>query len=348
MVSARLRERTRNLQEMLGQLGRHAWISVQHLTQNLAPGEFRSPYRFPYGLERDVPRTFTMDDDVAILHTGTVPPSMVVRSLAEAILREDMRANQAVHHGDATFAVVIDLSRSILQGCFAGDELTGLMQAATTKLQALFVTVATYLKLAETSGFSVKVIYVHGTGVEEHRAASARSFAERVLFSMSERLVATHARSEEDPASREPFLLGSALSLATTYRHRGIVVVASDFLDPLPSYIGVLGQVAARHRVLLLDLASGEDLDHPRPGWLDVEARRTPVREGARHLELGTEAAPLEKRTIEVWNRQRLLDRRALRGLAMHYASELVPSCHTSYSRTVTEAMRVFSYLPAK
>ena len=73
-----LAERTRRLAEHLGRLERHAWASVQHISQNIVPGEFRSPYRFPYGLERDVPRTFTLDDDPATLSTGTVPPALVV------------------------------------------------------------------------------------------------------------------------------------------------------------------------------------------------------------------------------------------------------------------------------
>lgn len=346
MRSGTLAERTRRLADQLGRLERHTWAAVQHISQNIVPGEFRSPYRFPYGLERDVPRTFTLDDDFATLHTATVPPSLVVRSLAEAILRGDMRATQAVHHGDAVFAVIVDVSRSMLSGCFAGDGPLSLAQEATSKIHALFMVVATYLKLAESTGFNLRAVHVGGARAEEQRAVSPRNFVQQVMFSMGQRLLASYVASEEDPARVEPFTMRQALALVSTYRHRGIVILASDFLDPLEGYHAALAQVAARNRVVLVDLAAPEDRALPVPGWLDVEATRVPLREGARHLETGTAPRLVDAAGIVSWNRARQADLRRLRSLAARYSADLVPGGGVTYKEVTTRAMELLSRAP--
>lgn len=347
MTAGTLESSTRELALVLGRLERHTWATVQHLSQTISPGEFRPPYRFPYGLERDVPRTFTMDDDPATLSTTTVPPSLVTRSLAEAILRGDMRATQAVHHGDAVFAVVADVSRSVLAGCFAGGP-AALDAGATTKVQALYLSVATYLKLAESTGFSLRAIYAGNGRATELRATAPRTFVQQVLFGLSQRLLAAFTQATVDPHARELPALSQALALTNTYRHRGIVVLASDFLDEFASYSSALGQVAARHRVVLLDLAAPADRAFPVPGWLDVEATRVPVREGARHLEEGTAPRLLDRRGVERWNRERTSDHRALTGLATRYTAELAPAFGRSYQEITTRAMASLSLAPRR
>ncbi len=342
VTSGRLSKPTERLAEMLGTLGKQAALGSALSTRNQVPGEFRSPYRFPTGLERDVPRVFTFEDDPIHIDTRHIPPSLVMYSLAEAILRDDIRMVQSIHRGESKIIVLVDLSRSILSGCFLGDDISSLSSPGGSKLQSLYFAASAYLRIAEATGFVVRVVFLHGSTPYQQPRLALRNYAQQVLFSMGQRLVDSHDRAEKSPESREPFLLRAGLNLALAVRHRSVVVVLSDFLDPLDDYLATLAQALARHYVVLVDLATDHDREFPLPGIFDFGATRTRCRDGARHLEDGTEERILDPDTIAVWNRARQADRTRLGSLVQRFNGRFTRCRNQSYETCFAQALEIF------
>jgi hypothetical protein len=340
--SAHLETRLERLAAVLQGHEQQAWRASAHVSRNLVPGEFRSPYRLPFGLERDIPRVFTQDDDAAHIDTRRVGPSMAIRSVGEAILRGELRLVQSIHHAEAEFMIVVDVSRSILSGCFLGRELESLAEPSTSKLQALYLAVAAYLQIAEATGFAVRAIYLCGRSPEEERSRAPRHFAQRVLVNMSRYLVESYRSAENDPDHREEFLLAYGLNMTLRIHTRSIVVVVSDFLDDWSGYADTLKLVLGRHHTVLLDVASNWDRAFPLPNWRDDETRRVPACHGACHLEEGTRRRIPDRRTIADWNRRRTADQEQLRSLADQYSTSLVPCQAQSYEDIYLQAVQVF------
>lgn len=324
-------------------LGRQAWRSSPLVTRGLLPGEFRSLYRFPTGLERDAPRAFTADDDARYLDTRHVPPSLAIASLGEAMLRGETRLVQSIHHAESEFVLLLDLSQSMFSGCFAGGGAEDWGRPARTKLQALYTNAAAYLSLAEATHFAVRVIFVHGDVPEQRRARTPRGLMPQVLAGMTERLNASYRRAEEDPGAREGFLLGPALNLASAVRARSVVAVISDFLDPPGHFHGPLCQALARHHVALVDVAADHDRRFPRPRWWELDRLKVATRDGARHLEEGTQERPLDGRTIREWNARRQADHAALEGLARRFDAQFVTGRGASVRDSFAQALQVFA-----
>jgi len=234
----------------------------------------------------------------------------------------------------------------MLSDCLEGLASGSTNRALLTKIESLYTATATYLKLGESAGFSLKVIGISGVQVVELRPRTSRNFAQHVLFHMSEHLVRTYERAEIDWSSQEPFLMKAGLAMTTPLRHRGIVVVVSDFLDPVVHFQQVLSQVMGRHRVVLVDVASRTDREFPVPRWWELEARRTPVWEGARHLEEGTTPGFLRAPTISRWNADRKRDRKALSNLVKLYGARIVTTGRLDHHRLALEALELFSARP--
>ncbi len=343
--SEHLEDRIQRLASVLEGHEQQAWRTSAHVSRNLVPGEFRSPYRLPFGLERDVPRVFTNDDDPAHLDTKRVGPTLALRGLGEAILREEMRLIQSVHRAEAEFIVVADVSRSMLSGCFAGGELESLSSPAPSKLHALYLAACAYLRIAESIGFAVRAIYLCGKTLEEERSRTPRHFAQRVLAAMTRHLLDSYRRAEENPDDREDFLMAYGLNMALRVQTRSVVVVISDFLDDWSLYGDTLKLVLGRHHVLLLDVASAWERDFPTPGNWDVEARLAPCRHGPWHLEEGTRQRVLERPRIEEWNRRRQEDYKELASLAERYGTRIVPCEALSYEDLYLQAVQAFDQL---
>ena len=341
-VSQSLKRRLDSLNKRLSEIGRQARIASSHVSHNVVPGEFRSPYRYPIGFERDVPRVFTIDDDPSGIDTRHVPPSLVCRSLSEAILREDMRLIQSVHHGESRFALIVDLSRSMLSGCLMGGDMIELHSPARAKLQCLFLAVSVYLRIAEASGFVLRAIFLHGHAPCQEPPSAPRNFMQQVLYSMHQRLLESYRVADTQPDDREPFLLRSGCRMALTHRNRGVVVIVSDFLDPLEDYESEVVQVIGRHRVILVDVAAERDRNFPLPGWRDVEARRVPCREGARHLEEGTEPITLDAHKIRAWNVQRQAERARLESVVRRLNGQFVTCKGETYQQCYAKAIQLF------
>ena len=141
--------------------------------------------------------------------------------------------------------------------------------------------------------------------------------------------------------SLEPFSLVYGLAAARTVRVPGVVVVVSDFLDPLDPdelpagqtpYSAVLADLLVRNDVVLVDLAAPRDLAFPAPRWFDTEARRLACAEGARHLELGTESRVLSGADVRRWNARRKADRLKLGRLAANTGGRLVAVSGWTYT----------------
>jgi len=338
-----LRERATALAAFLGRLDKQAYVSSAYITRNLVPGEFCSPYRLAAGVELDMPRVFTCDDDPRNL--ATKPHSPVAGGgLAGGCHPARRHAGGA---GDssgrsevcrADRLVAIDARR-----LFPWDDVENLQTPGRAKLQGLYFAVSAYLRIAEASGFVPRAIMLHRQAPEGQRPTGPRHFAQQVLLGMTERLLDAHGRADAEPALQEPFLLGHGLNLALAIRNRSVMVVVSDFLDPLKQYESTLIQAAARHHVVLVDVASTLDRDFPVPGWLDMAAGFTRCREGARHLEQGTQEKCFDRNAIAAWNLDRPADRRRLEKLAHRLSCKLVTGRDLSYQECTMQALRTLA-----
>lgn len=106
-----------------------------------------------------------------------------------------------------------------------------------------------------------------------------------------------------DPSAGAGPVLGRALdSLARSSERRGLVVVVSDFLDPVPSWERALRVLGARHELLAVEVADPRDADLPDVGTVtlvDPETGRwLEVRTGRRLREAYAQAAAERRRAV--------------------------------------------------
>jgi uncharacterized protein (DUF58 family) len=110
-----------------------------------------------------------------------------------------------------------------------------------------------------------------------------------------------------------PGLAASAEALRRAARHRGLVVVVSDFLDGLndhggPSWERPLRLLAARHQVLAVEVVDPRELELPDVGLLTVVDPET-----GRRREVATASKRLRERYAQAAQAQRGAIRAALR-----------------------------------
>jgi len=283
-----------------------AWrtkLSIAHLSRGLLPGEFRSPRLAPSRSEPHVPRVFLPEDDAGLIDMRSLS-ALESHSLPEALFNEQLRLLQSEQVTETEFVTIVDLSCSMLGGCFEGNALA--QGKTSSKVAALYQAVCLFQSLAESAGFAQRVILAQaGRVVETHRARSPRDYATRTMLRMNGFLGEAYVRARDGRTEKLTTLkeaLGRALA---DLRVHNVIFVISDFLDPVAKFGVALQQLAARHHVVLVDVAHDWDNEFPKPGSWAVEALRVRRREGARHLEEGTEARPLSREKIDGWNETR-------------------------------------------
>jgi hypothetical protein len=335
----RFGRRLGRLERMLGGLQARARLASARPAHGQSPGSFASRRPTSRGFEPASPRPFSIEDEPDRLEFGRLGAGFAVNP-AWALYNGELRIKQATSHLESELVVVVDLSRSMLSGCRVPDDESEL--PASGKLEALYLAVAAFLSAGESAGFVLRVLYAQGDRVVQERSRTARDFRAGVLSTMSGSLIKTARSGLEDPGAPEPFSIAYGLSAARAVRMPGPVVVVSDFLDPLgpdepcpgpARYTNMLADLLLRRDVVLVDVASRYDLAFPEPRWSDLECRRVPCPEGARHLELGIESRPLSAAAIRSWNDRRKSDRETLGRLVANNGRRLVSAQGWEYPR---------------
>lgn len=342
-VDDRLDGATNRLRESLAALGRRARVGAMMVGEGRLPGSFATRRPGTGGLEPESAGPFTLDDDPTTLDLGRLGRASVANPTL-ALLNGDLHARRTSPTVEIEMVLVVDLSRSMLTGGTSDGD-----RGVPVKLGALYSVVAALLALGAASKFTMRVILASGGAVLDRRTRQPRDFLARILVTMSDELSRRWRASLLAPGASEPFSLAAGLTAAIERRSRGLVVVASDFLDPLNDdeaietatpYTRPLATLLAHHRVILADLAAPEDLAFPMPARFDFNARRVPVREGARHVELGCAPRVVCRHEIARWNERRAADRAQLEGLVRTRGGRWLPAwgldarqCHSAAIR---------------
>lgn len=122
--------------------------------------------------------------------------------------------------------------------------------------------------------------------------------------------VASMPRVAEDAAGSSTAPLGAALDeLVVVPRRRGLVVVVSDFLDPVESWQRPLRMLSSRHDVLGVEVVDPREVELPAVGVLTLVDPET-----GRNLEVQTASPKLRERYATAAAAQRKAIARGLRG----------------------------------
>jgi hypothetical protein len=340
----RLTRLTAALEGVLSALNRRALAASAQPARGRLPGPFLSQRPAARGMEPAPPRLFQPDDEPDRIDMGRIGPAFAANP-AWAALNGELRSRHSTSYLESEFIVVIDLSRSLLSGCRldVADQSLDPKASSAGKLGALYFGVAAFLAVAESAGFVLRAVYAQGNRAHQDRSRTPRDFRARVLAAMSDHLGRTARTALADPSSTEPFSLAAGLATVRSVGVRSVIAVISDFLDPLgqderppksPKYTHALADLMARHDVLLVDVASPDDLKFPEPGLFNRESRRLDSREWARHLEWGTEPRPLSRAEVRDWNTRRKSDREELTRVVRAVGGRLENIWGWNYSRS--------------
>jgi hypothetical protein len=297
--------------------------STRHNARAVFAGEFRSRRFVTRGMERADPRVFTLDDEPSAIALSRLPEG-ATRYFMEEALTGGLRVIPAVQTVESEFVVVVDLSRSMLEG-FIDPRRESLSRTDTAKLRALFYTVASFVHLAGRLGFRIKVMLSQGRNIFRGRATPSSGLLQSTLTRMRNRLLASHKALSENPEEREDRNTMIALRATHALRARSIVLIVSDFLDPWEEYVGGLDAILKRHVVILADVSTHLTRHFPVPGWWDFKAMGLPLREGPWHLEDGTHPRLIGIKLAENWNFARRADLLELRAASRRAASSYLP-----------------------
>jgi uncharacterized protein (DUF58 family) len=177
--------------------------------------------------------------------------------------------------------LVLDTSPSLE---FGTDEMT--------KADLAWAAAGAMALLAARGGNRIGAVTTSG----DHRRVPARSGREHVGALLA---ALHHARPRRGEVRAEGSLAGTLDALRRGALRRGMVVVASDFLDPSP-WPRALRALAARHDVLVLEVVDRRELSLPNVGTLLVEDC-----ESGRRRYLDTSSATVRDRYAEAALAQR-------------------------------------------
>ncbi len=263
--------------------------SIQMTLDAKMPGDLRSKRVLPRGPDPESPRTFTFEDEPAWLDWRRAE-ALSCLPLPVAISNEMLRTVPSRQDVEAECTTIVDLSRSTLTNCFASRGSTGGTDTpADSKIAAMLAAVASVQAVAEGASFNLRALCIREGGrvADVLRERRPRGFAGRILGKLEAHCMALF-RSTSSTTGAQPedqTTIRTGLSHVVREVHgRGVVVIVSDFLEPVESYRGLLLEALSRHKVLLLDIAALQDTAFHPPA--DIRANE-PMLEGARHLEDG-------------------------------------------------------------
>jgi hypothetical protein len=351
----RLRAQLKNLRMTLER-------EVGPLTGTFFAGEIRSRLRVMHGLEREIPDVFRPGDDARQIDIRHLPATLAISTLETVIARQQVRRERFTHYSDTELILVLDLSLSMLTGHendVSGQRLSNSDRienvhsgslsdegppdrlARRDKLWGLYLAAFIFLTLGEKAGFVLRAIYARDGRGEFERALRPRDFRFMVLDRMTEELVHAYGRAERDAAGTENDSLGPGLRAALAVRARSVVIVVSDFLEPVSKYRNLLLEILGRHHVVLVDVANWWERQFPPPpsvldlkNWLRYRDHiDEDWRDAARRVEDGTEARPLRIEQINGWNKQVADWRRELNGMSKRFGAGFCEHFHEMDAR---------------
>jgi uncharacterized protein (DUF58 family) len=152
--------------------------------------------------------------------------------------------------------------------------------------------------LTERTGNRIGAQLVHGDGLRHVPARSGRPH----LLALLRVLLAAPRSGPGGPGGEGSPTLGAAaeLMLRTASRRRGLVVVVSDFLEPVESWQRRLRLLAHRHQLLAVEVVDPRELTLPDVGLLAVVDP-----ESGRRREISTANPRLRRRYAEAAAEQR-------------------------------------------
>ncbi len=276
---------------------------VLRFRSSLSPsGGVRSEKLGRPAIELGTPRRYRIGDDAGSIDLSHLDHAGI--DFAQAVYNGKLRISQSPLEVEQTVQLVIDLSRSMLSGCMSRCDWM------ESKLGSLLTGIGCVLALADASGASLRLTFLHKGACQGELLRNSRSAHAAVIPRVREMLLAT-ADSFMDPRP-ERFCLAQALTETMQHRVAGYVFVVSDLLDPLDAdpelmtegFAGPLSFAMSRHRVALLDLASPQDNHFPLPPRLSVTANQLNL-EGGRHLERATVRSQVKRSDLQKWNDDR-------------------------------------------
>lgn len=321
----------------------HVKVSIQPLLDAPREGEQRSPRVVPRGPEPEVPRPLTLDDDLAWLDHRRVE-ALAQMPFAVALANGLLRTVPARREVTGECVTLVDLSRSMLSGCLADPLSTGGSAAAilASKIAISLCAAASVQAAAGGAQFALRAVLLRrGGGVADVlKSPRPQGFSVRVIDQMQNHYVELF-RSAQPPHGECPEPQTSIRQglhhVLREVRGKGLVVIVSDFLEPFASWRGVLLEVMARHRVLLLDVSAELDVR-----WPETAVNPDLVLEGARHLEDAIFERDNRLADIRAWNEAARTNLAAIDGLIRGRAVRQVLRGHSFVSiyRRIRGAVR--------
>jgi len=298
--------------------------SARLVSRSQTVGELRSRRVVMRGAERHEPRDFDPDEhEPSEIDMGRLPAEAAT-DFVGAAMNGKLRVVPAVKTVESEFTVVVDLSRSILEG-FVSRERTEQGGIADAKINGLFFSAAAFFHVAARIGFQMRVLYSLDKQWRRDLGGRPEALLAKMLAGIRDVLTASRNRAEADPGNVQHFNLHTALGVPLSLQARGVIAVLSDFLDPFATYGAILGRLAGRNHVILADVALDRDRSYPVPTLKDQFRGFMEVRGGARHLEQGTQTRQHFKSAVQKWNFLAQKDHRALVTLAQRRGMRYCP-----------------------
>ncbi len=303
--------RVEHLRQYLTDLSYQISGEIECQMSGCHPGEMRSKNRANHGLEQETSEIFSPGDDARLIDVRRLPSSLAYQSLETVIARREMVRQTFRHYSDTELVIILDLSLSMLTGCrdrsqnsrsvFYGDKLWGLYLAANI-----------FLTLGEQVGFILRIVYARDGTSENLNLVGNMDIRLTAVDRLSENLLVVFSNANKNPSSIEKFSIAGGLEEALNVRTGSVVILISDFMDPIEKYRQILLEVLDRHKVVLVDVANSWDYAFPIPmqfsklrfsQWLqDWFLANQYWRDVVRHVEMGTEPRQLEIEDIRTWN----------------------------------------------
>jgi hypothetical protein len=360
-----LRGRIQKLRRLLDSLSASMEHEVGPLVGTYFPGEIRSRLRVTHGLDQETSDVYRPGDEASQIDMRHLPATLSTHPLETVIALQQVRIKRFTHYSDTELILVLDLSLSMVTGAggasarlraggpTVGDVHTGALSEfgppekaePGDKLWGLYLATTLFLTLGERAGFVLRAICCNDNQAEMERAVHPRAFRFNTLNRVADTLVEAYKLAEFEPDGKEASALSSGLEAALEVRARSVVVVVSDFLDPVSQYRLLLLEVMARHHVVLIDVANWWEAAFPVPGafwqgkrWLDDRNQIDAVswRDAARRVEDGTRPQPLRADAIVAWNKEIKARRHELGQIAHRFGAGL---CERFQDQTVKSAV---------
>ena len=222
--------------------------ALQPLLDAPMPGDSRSRRLVPRGPDVDVPRTLTVDDDIAWIDHRSVAQTAHL-PFAIALQNGWLRTIPARQDVLGECVTLIDMSLSVLSDAMGDMEESSMQSPVNNKIAALLAGAACVNALAEGSGFALRTVCIRRGGAitDVLRAQRPQGFALRVLDKAEAHLVELFRGAHVTPSERQTTIRQGLQHVMREVRGKGVVVIISDFLEGHETYRSALQDTLARH-----------------------------------------------------------------------------------------------------